>query len=209
MWVTDSYSEKTVCLERLRIKFVFVFGERKFLGTAQRIFIGKYKMCRTKKTWLIGLLAVGTLFVGTASATCHLPDSSYDDHFWRGRSTCEERGFDVLTDFAICDVEKTPFSYKVTMFKRSTIARRCIDAYQMFNPPKNAFEERKHFSDILIIDGQRNGCILLKGEADCCGDWSCREVLIPQGRYSQRGPEKTLNRTCLGGDRYLQFLVLR
>jgi hypothetical protein len=180
-------------------------GERNFLGTAQRIFIGKYKMCRTKKTWLIGLLAVGTLFVGTASATCHLPDSAYDDHFWRGRPTRRDNSFNVLTDSAICNVEKTPFSYKVTMFERTTIARRCIDAYQMFNPPKNTFEERKNFSDILIIDGQRNGCILFKGEANRRGDWSCREVLIPQRSGSQRGSEKIFNRGYLGGDRYLQF----
>ncbi len=118
----------------------------------KEIFIEKDKMCRTGKTWLIGLLAVATLFVGTASATYHLPDGSYNDHFWQGSPTRRDNSFNVLTDSAIYDVEKTPFSYEVTMFERSTIARRCIDAYQMFNRPKNVFEERKHFSDILIIN---------------------------------------------------------
>jgi len=166
-------------------------------------------MCRTGKTWLIGLLAVATLFVGTVSATYYPSDILSDAHIWQGSLTCEQYGFKVLTDFAIYDVEKTPFSYEVTMFERSTIACRCIDAYQMCNHPKHIFEERECFSGILNINGQQNGRTLLESEADCCGDWSCREVLIPQRSGRRRGSEKTFNRGCPGGARYLQFLVLR
>ena len=75
-------------------------------------------MIEIRKIGLFSLLVVGTLFVGTASATYHLPDTSYNDHFWQGSSTRRDNSFNVLTDSAICDVEKTPFSYKVTMFKR-------------------------------------------------------------------------------------------
>ncbi len=171
----------------------------------QQVFFEKDKMImiEIRKIGLFSLFVVGTLFVGTASATYHLPDSSYDDHIGRGRLTCEEHGFNVLTDSAICDVEKTPFSYKVTMFERSTIACRCIDAYQMFNRPNTGYETIEYF-DILDLDGHQIGRALFKGEADCCGDWSFREVLIPQRNGSQRGSEKTfINRGCLGGDRYL------
>ncbi len=171
----------------------------------KEIFIEKDKMIGIRKIGLFSLFVVGTLFVGTASATYHLPDSSYDDHFGQGSPTRRDNSFNVLTDSAICGVEKTPFSYKVTMFERSTIARRCIDAYQMFNHPNAGYETIEYF-DILDLDGHQIGGALFQGESACYDNWSCREVLIPQRNGSQRGSEKTfINRGCLGGDRYLQF----
>lgn len=162
-------------------------------------------MIGIRKIGLFSLFVVGTLFVGTASATYHLPDTSYNDHFWQGSPTRRDNSFNVLTDSAIYDVEKTPFSYEVTMFERSTIAGRYINTLQIFNHPNTGYETIEYF-DILDIDGHQTGRILFQGESACYDNWPCREVLIPQRNGSQRGSEKTfINRGCLGGDRYLQF----
>lgn len=171
----------------------------------KEIFFEKDKMIEIRKIGLFSLLVVGTLFVGTASATYHLPDTSYNDHFWQGSSTYKNNGHNMPTEFAIYDTEKLRFEHNIMLYNQSNTAGRYINTLQIFNHSNTGYETIEYF-DILDLDGHQIGGALFKGEADCCGDWSYREVLIPQRNGSQRGSEKTfINRGCLGGDRYLQF----
>ena len=182
-----------------------VFQENKlFWEQHKQIFIEKDKMCRTGKTWLIGLLAVGTLFVGTTSATYHLPDTSYNDHFWQGNSTYKNNGHNMPTEFAIYDTEKLRLEYNIMLYNQPNTAGLYINTLQIFNHPNTGYETIEYF-DILDLDRHQIGGALFKGESACYDNWPCREVLIPQRNGSQRGSEKTFNRGCLGGDRYLQF----
>ena len=106
-----------------------------------------------RKTGLLGLLVIATLFLQNVSATILLPVSSYAEAEgnWQGKSYHEKDGYNLRIDFAVYDTEAYPGDFTWAAELDMLETDRYIYAYQIFNRAGD-YEEVSYFS-ILDIDG--------------------------------------------------------
>ena len=142
-------------------------------------------MSGIRKIWFFSLLVVAALFVCSASAAYYLPDSSYEYGAWEGSSIYRENGFNVRTDFAVCDTEALQFANETELSDQFDIADQYFYISAIFKRG-DYIRDETIYPGILDTGGQRIDEALLKSNTGCHSD--CSRVGAParQHRNTQR-----------------------
>jgi hypothetical protein len=138
----------------------------------------------TKKIWLFGLVALTTLFAGTASATFYLPQSSYEDGAWQGSKIYNEDGFNVLVDFAVYDTDDLQLADETELAGQLALDGQYIYAYQVFNHMDDIYEDVAYFG-ILDSEGEQIDEALIMGDTTSYDDGSGGVAPTPTGSEVQ------------------------
>jgi len=142
-------------------------------------------MSGIRKIWFFSLLVVAALFVCSASAAYYLPDSSYEYGAWEGSSIYRENGFNVRTDFAVCDTEALQFANETELSDQFDIADQYFYISAIFKRG-DYIRDETIYPGILDTGGKRIDKALLKSDTSCHSD--CSRVGAParQHRNTQR-----------------------